>query len=1082
MKFKLFLTLMMFIFTLQGFSEEARLLSNPDISHGKVVFVYAGDLWLVSETGGKATRLTAFPGVESEPHFSPDGKYVAFTGQYEGNADVYIIPVEGGEPVRLTWHPSGDLVRGWSRDGKYVIFASNRTSAPDGSIYKFYRISINGGNPEELPVPWIYEGKFSPDEKFIAYQKVLYWDEEWRNYRGGQAQPIRVINVKTLEQYKLPWDGANDKNPVWIGNKIYFLSDRDYAMNVWSYDINTKEVKQVTFFKEFDCKHLEDGDGKLVFENGGYIYILDPANPEPKKLNVTVTGDFPWARPHWVQADKFIRAADLSPSGKRAVFEARGEIFTVPAKKGSVRNLTNSSGSAEREPAWSPDGQKIAYFSDKGGEYHLVIADQYGKVQKKINFKKPTFYYTLKWSSNSKYVSFTDANRNLYVLNVETEDLTVVDNEGYTFPERTIYPEWSPDSKWLAYTKRLKNNYNAIFVYSLSQKKSYQITDGMAESKSPAWDKSGKYIYFLASTDYGLNVGWLDLSSTERPYHNAIYMAILPSDEPSPLLPESDEEGKEEKEKKEDQKDKKEKNKKDENAVRIDFKKLDQRIIALNIPEGQYSDLKAGEEGTLFYLKKKPEGDGYDLMKYTLKDKESKPFLTGVFNYVISHDGKKLLVYTASRKWAIVDANGKPDPGKGMIKTNEMKFKVEPYAEWMQIFREAWRYQRDYFYVRNVHGLDLDWAYKTYSEWVKYCKHRDDLNYILDILGGETSVGHSFVRGGDYPEVPRVNIGMLGADIVIENGHYRIQKIYDGENWNPDLRAPLRAPGININEGDYLLAVNGKELSTSKNFYSYFEGMAEKQIILTVNNKPTFSGAREVTVVPVRSENTLRQKAWIENNRRIVDKLSNGKLAYVWLPNTALGGYESFNRYYFAQKDKKGVIVDERFNHGGKIADYVIDLLDRELMGYFNNPIGNKTPFTAPNNAIFGPKVMLINEMAGSGGDMLPYMFKKKKIGPLVGMRTWGGLVGIWDVPPLIDFGFITAPRGGFYDTNGEWRVENEGVAPDIEVDMDPKLMSQGRDPQLEKAVEVCLDILKTQEVKLLPQPPDPVRVKRPGK
>ena len=1055
---------------------ETRLLRNPDISNGHITFVYANDIWVADRSGNDVRRLTSYPGTEREPHFSPDGKMIAFTGEYDGNVDVYVVPVEGGEPRRLTWHPAADLVRGWSRDGKSIIFASNRGSVPQPFIYKFWTINLNEKMPRPLPLPRIIEGKFSPDEQKIVYQKISPWESEWRNYRGGQNNPIRIFDLKTFKTQKLPWDGANDKNPVWIGDMIYFLSDRDYAMNIWSFNTTTNELKQVTFFKEFDCKNLESGDKQVIFENGGYLYVYDPATGKAEKLSVTVEGDFPWCRTNWKKVDKFITTFDLSPHGKRAVFEARGEIFTVPAEKGDVRNLTNSSGSAERRPAWSPDGKYISWFSDKGGEYHLVIADQYGENTRTIEFEKPTFYYTPAWSPDSKYLGFTDADRNLWLVNIESGEQTYIDNEGFANPERTLYPEWSPDSKWIAYTRQLDNQFNAIFLYSLDKKKSFQLTDGLSDCKSPAWDSGGKYLYFLSSTDYGLNVGWLDLSSLDRPIRRAVYMAVLSADEPSPFLPESDDETPD-KEKEEEKKDKDEKK---EVKVKIDFTGIDQRILALDVPERSYRHLEAGKEGTLFYLEAVPNEKGFRLHRYILKDREAKKIIDGVSDYTVSFDGEKLLYSTSGGQWAIAGANGDVKAGDGKIKTGDIQMKLNPLAEWKQIFREAWRYQRDYFYVDNVHGLDLDWAYKTYAPWVDYVRHRDDLTYVLDIFSGETSVGHSFVRGGDYPQVKRVPVGMLGADFETANGRFRIKKIYTGENWNPDLRAPLSSPGIDVKEGDYLLAVNGEELTDKMNLYSLFDQTAGKQTRITVNSKPSLSGAREITVVPVRSENALRRRDWIESNRRRVDKMSGGKLAYVWLPNTSVGGYKSFNRYYFAQMDKKGAVIDERFNTGGFIADYIIDLMARELAGYFNNPIGERKPFRAPNAALYGPKVMIINEMAGSGGDMMPYMFRQRKIGPLVGTRTWGGLVGIWDVPPLIDGGTITAPRGGFYNLEGEWDVENKGVAPDIEVEQDAKLVIEGHDPQLEKAVRIALELLKEKEVKILPQPADPIRVKRP--
>ena len=1078
-RFSLILFTTVLFAALQLTAGETRLLRNPDISKDHIAFVYANDIWLADRNGENVRRLTSYPGTESHPHFSPDGKLIAFTGEYDGNTDVYLVSVEGGQPQRLTWHPGTDLVRGWSPDGKRIVFASNRGSAPLSFIFKFWTIAPDEKMPRPIPLPRAMEGKYSPDGQKIVYQKIAPWESEWRNYRGGQNNPIRIFDVQTYETKKLPWNGTNDKNPVWLGNTIYFLSDRDYAMNIWAYDNRTSQLKQVTFFKEFDCKNLESGADRLIFENGGYLYTLDPQTGTPEKISVTVEGDFPWSRTHWEKVEKYITTFALSPHGKRAVFEARGEIFTVPEKKGNVRNLTQSSGSAERRPAWSPDGKYVSWFSDEGGEYHLVIADQYGQNKRNIELKKPTFYYTPAWSPDSKYISFTDTDRNLWLLDVETGEQTYIDNEGYANPERTLYPEWSPDSKWIAYTRQLDNQFNAIFLYSLDKKKSYQLTDGLSDCKSPAWDAGGKYLYFLSSTDYGLNVGWLDLSSLERPVRREIYLVVLSADEPSPLLPESDDEEAKEENGKEDE-DQNDSGDKNQITVRIDFDGIDQRILALNVPQRDYSNLEAGKEGTLFYLENVPNQQGLRLNRYVLKDREAKKVVDGVTDYTVSFDGEKLLYATKDKQWAIAGANGEVKPGEGTIKTADMQMKLNPPAEWKQIFREAWRYQRDYFYVDNVHGLDLDWAYKTYAPWVDYVRHRDDLTYVLDIFSGETSVGHSFVRGGDYPDVNKVPVGLLGADFEIADGRFRIKKIYTGENWNPELRAPLSSPGIDVREGDYLLAVNGTELTDTMNLYSLFDQTAGKQTRITVNSKPTLKGAKEVTVVPVRDETALRRRHWVEENRRKVDRMSGGKLAYVWLPNTSVGGYKSFNRYYFAQMDKKGAVIDERFNTGGYIADYIIDLMSRKLAGYFNNPIGERKPFRAPNAALYGPKVMIINEMAGSGGDMMPYMFRQRKIGPLVGKRTWGGLVGIWDVPALIDGGSITAPRGGFYNLQGQWDVENKGVAPDVEVEQDPKSVIEGHDPQLEKAVQIALELLKEKEVKILPQPADPIRVKRP--
>ena len=1059
-------------------NDETRLLRSPAISDAHIAFVYANDIWIVGRDGGDARRLTTFQGAETAPHFSPDGQTVAFSGQYDGNTDVYIVSVNGGEPQRLTWHPGADLARGWSNDGGSVVFASGRTGAPI-PYPKFWLVSTDGGSPSPMPIPRVYQGKHSPDGRRFVYQKIQQWEDEWRNYRGGQNNPIRIIDLRTLEVQKLPWEGSRDNDPVWIGDRVFFLSDRDFAMNVWSYDLGSGQLEQRTFFEEFDSKNLEGGGGALIFENGGFLYTLDPSGGEPVKLTISARGDFPWARPHWESVGNQIRSGNISPSGKRAVFEARGNIFTVPAEKGDVRALTRTSGVADRVPAWSPDGEHISWFSDAGGEYQLVIADQFGNDPRTVELPNPTFYYTPVWSPDSKHIAFGDADRNLWVVEAESGDVALIDNEGFAHPERNIYPEWSPDSKWIAYSRRLENEYNAIFVYSLGSEESTQLTDGLSDSRSPAWDKSGKYLYFLASTDYGLNVGWLDMTSVLRPLNFAIYMAVLPADEPSPLLPESDDEevAQEEEESEEGSNGEGA----DDGAVRIDFEGIDQRVIALEVPARGYSSLSAGEEGTVFYLENLQNQPGFTLHRYKLSDRESKSVMSGIFGYELSADGKKLLYVMPGNTWGIVDAGGSPNPGDGRLNTSAMQMKVDPAAEWRQMFREAWRYQRDYFYVDNVHGLDLDWVYDTYSPWVDHVRHRVDLTYILDILGGETAIGHSFTGGGDTPDVETVPVGLLGADLVAADGRYRIEKIYTGENWNPNLRAPLSGPGIDVSVGDYILAVDGVDLTADMNPYSVFDRTANKQTVLTLNSRASEEGARQVTVVPVTNEVALRARDWIEGNRRMVDELSDGRLAYVWLPNTGGGGYSYFNRYFFAQKQKEGAVIDERWNGGGLIADYIVDLLSRELLGYFNNPVGDRQPWTAPNAALWGPKVMIINDAAGSGGDMLPYMFRLKGIGPLVGTRTWGGLVGIWDVPALVDGGFITAPRGGFFNLAGEWDVENIGVAPDVEVEMEPRLVADGHDPQLERAVEVALELLQQQQVELLKQPPDPVRVKRPS-
>ncbi|HRF37407.1 MAG TPA: protease, partial [Saprospiraceae bacterium] len=538
-------TALLIVMGIEGFSQETRLLRQATISANHIAFVYAGDVWTAELDGKNPRRLTTHPGTEGNPYFSPDGKWIAFSAEYDGNNDVFVAPVEGGEPRRLTWHPQADIAKGWTPDGKHVLFASGRENAPYPSPDRFWKVSPDGkGLEQALPIPRVWEGSFSPDGKRFAYQMIMPWENEFRNYRGGQNNPIRIIDLANFEQITLPFDGANDREPQWVGDEIFFLSDRDFAMNIWSYNLNTKQLKQVTKFRDFDCKSLRSGAGKLIFENGGRLYTLDAKGGEPKKLTITVEGDFPWARPHWEKVGAGIAEYSLSPGGKRVLMSSRGDVFSVPAEKGDIRNLTTSSGVADRSPACSPDGEKIAYFSDESGEYQLFIADAFGKVQKKIALANPTYYYTPVWSPDSKYLGFGDADRNLWYLDIATGKATLVDNEGSAHPERNIAPAWSPDSKWIAYSKRLGNEFNTIFVYSLEQKKAMQFTDGMSNCKAPVWDKSGKYLYFLSSTDFALGVGWLDLSSYSRVSTQNVYVAVLSKKEASPLKPLSDEEEK----------------------------------------------------------------------------------------------------------------------------------------------------------------------------------------------------------------------------------------------------------------------------------------------------------------------------------------------------------------------------------------------------------------------------------------------------------------------------------------------------------------------------------------------------------
>ena len=1057
-------------------AQGTRLLRQPTVSASQVAFVYASDIWIAPKDGGDARRLTAFQGVEEWPRFSPDGKWIAFTGEYGGNRDVYLVAAEGGEPRRLTWHPGDDDVQGWTPDGKRIVFASGRTGVPV-PFPTFWTVSPDGGMPEQLPIPRAWRGSLSPDGRSAAYLAAGLSDLEWRNYRGGQAQPIWIQSLSDGALEKLPADGSRQMDPVWLDSGVYFISERDLAANVYKYDRASKQVTQLTRFKDYDAKNLAGGPGALAFEQGGYVHLYDLAAGRDRQLANTVRGDLPWARPRWVDLTATsLTSASLSPTGARALFEARGDVFTVPAEKGDWRNLTRSSGAADRNPVWSPDGKQVAWFSDQSGEYQLSLGAADGLTPPRvIALPEKNFYFTPAWSPDGKYLAFTDIGLNLSYVAVSTGALTRVDTDQYMVPNRTVDPVWSPDSKWLAYSKRLDNQFHVVMVHSLATGKNHQLTDGLSDALGPAWDAGGKYLFFLASTDFGLNTGWLDMTSFDRPSRRSAYVMVLRKSDPSPFLPESDDE------KAKPASDTTKAAAKADSAVtvQIDFDGLSQRILALDLPPRPYQQLKTGKAGIVFISEAVENQPGLTLHRYELAKRKATPFLSPIGQFAVSADGAKLL-YGAGDQWGIVATEGAVKVGDGKLSLG-LRTNLDPKAEWRQIFKEAWRFERDFFYVPNLHGADWNQVWRMYQPWIEHVAHRNDLNTVLDILGGELSVGHSFVFGGDSPAIDTVKIGLLGADVAVEQGRYRLKKIFGGENWNPDLRAPLSEPGVNVREGDYLLAVNGVELRSPTNYYSAFEGTAGRQTVLRVNDRPVLDGSREVTVVPVASEVGLRSRAWVEGNRRKVDSLSGGRIAYVWLPNTSTDGYTYFNRYYFAQQNKQGAILDERFNGGGSIADYMVDVVARKLHGFFNNPVGARRPFTAPEAGIWGPKVMLANESAGSGGDMLPYMFKQMKLGPLVGTRTWGGLVGIWDTPPLIDGGAITSPRGGFFNLDGQWDVENIGVAPDIEVEQTPKEVLAGHDPQLERAVAEALRLLAANPVKLLPEPAPPVRVKRPG-
>ena len=1083
------------------------ILQEPTLSRNAIVFVFAGDLWRVSRQGGEAVRLTTHPGQERLPAFSPDGSQIAFTAEYDGNVDVYLMPADGGIPLRLTSHPAADLVAGWTPDGKSVLFTSARAVPTDGT--RLYTVSAAGGPAAELPLPIATEGSFSADGRHLAYVPTLQWQSAWKRYRGGQTRRIWLADLADSSVESLPHGEASEFNPMWIGDAIYFLSDRNGPVSLFAYDLKTKQTRSCFKNSGLDIKSASAGPGAIVFSQFDALRLYDLASGKVTTVDVRLTGDMAEVRPGFKKVEtKNLAHGRLSPTGQRAVFEARGEIVTVPAEKGDPRNLTQTPGVAERDPAWSPDGKWIAYFSDESGDYALHLRDPsgLGEVRKIKLGETPSFFYHPTWSPDSKQIAYADKRGNLWLMNVEKGTSVLVDTQplpnGFE-PDPCAF-SWSPDSRWLTYSRILMNRLTAIFIYSLESGHTHQVTDGMSDAAYPQFSDSGQYLYFAASTDSGPAGGWGDLSGVNRPVTSSLYLAVLNKTNASPLAPESDEE-KSEAEKAKDAaqdgpKDKEaekseatDSSKTNEKAkvaeakpaetntpplVKIDFDNLSQRILALPMPARNYKGLFAGKSNALFAL----EGPLVDplgsdgpaectVQKFDLTKRKAEKFADKVKAFSMANNREKVLLQIGD-DWFLTGADTSPKDGDGKLKLDGFQILVDPRAEWRQMYHETWRIERDFFYDPGHHGLDLNATETRYEPYLEGLASRSDLNFLFEEMLGEMTVGHMFIGGGDEPEVKHVKVGLLGADFSIENGRYRFSRIYNGENWNPDLRAPLTEPGVNVAVGDYLLAVDGRDVPGTAEVYSFFQDRADKLVTLRVGPNPDGSGARDIKVKPVENEHGLRNRAWVEDNRRTVERLSSNRLAYVHLPDTHAGGYRAFNRYFFAQVDKQGFIIDERFNHGGLLADYIVDYLHRKVLSNVAHREG--ADYSLPLGANAGPKVMLINEFAGSGGDALPWYFRKLAIGPLVGRRTWGGLVGIGGYPELMDGGRVTAPHMALYGTEGQWEVENKGISPDFEVELDPKAWRAGRDLQLEKAVQIALESLAKNPPEPFKRPPYP--------
>ena len=1069
---------------------DTRLLNDPAISKRNIAFVYAGDLWIANLDGTSVRRLTSDVGLESHPAFSPDGSLVAFSAQYEGNTDVYVVSVEGGVPKRLTWHPGPDLVQGFTPDGTAILFTSDRV-AYNNRYTQLFKVPAGGGMEELLEIPHAYRAAYSEDGKRIAYNPLSPRYQQWKGYRGGTVSRISIYSTSdhSVEKVPQPEGRCNDAEPMWLGNSVYFLSDREGEFNLFSFDAQTKVIRQHTRHTDFPVLNASSGGGKIIYEQAGYLHLFDPNTGSSSRLKIGVADDLAMARPRFVKGAKYIRNASLSPSGVRVALEFRGEIVTVPADKGDARNLTNSVGVHERSPVWSPDGKQIAYFSDESGEYELHVRDQSGKEPpKKLKLSGAGYYDRPAWAPDSQKIAYADNAWSVFWTDLRSGKTKKIATEKLYGPQKTIRPVWSPDSKWVAYTLSTASYIQTVYVYSVDQDKSFPISDGMSDATEPVFDRGGKYLYFLASTDAGPVRNWFALSNQDLRVTRSIYLVVLPKNLASPLVKESDEEKAQEERKERDESE--DKNKVPPlGSVVMDLERIQDRVLALPVPAAEISNLHVGQAGHVYYLK---NVDGKtSLERFDLKERKSKNILPEVNQtYEISADTRHLL-YRLKDAWTVIPVDKKPevasvpkpddpDKDKGKLKVEAIEVLVDPRAEWQQMFNEAWRINRDYFYAPNMHGVDWKAAREKYSAFLPHLAARGDLNRVIQWMCSELSVGHHRVSGGDdFAQPHAVPGGLLGADYRIENGRYRFKKVYGGLNWNPDLRSPLLEPGVNVRAGEYLIAVAGQQLRPPKNVYSLFENTADKLIDITVGPNPDGSGSRTVAVVPIADEHALRNRDWVEGNLKKVTAATEGRVAYVYVPNTAAEGYKYFKRYFYPQAYKEAVIVDERFNAGGSLADYYLDILGRPLIAYWAMRYGDD--MKTPSASIQGPKAMIIDETAGSGGDLLPWMFHKFKMGTLIGQRTWGGLVGVLGFPVLMDGGTVTAPNLAIWTTDQGWVVENEGMPPDIEVEQTPADVIAGRDPQLEKAIQVVMAELKKNPVPAPKRPPYPVKVRKPA-
>jgi len=1090
-------------------SQEGRMMRFPDISKDKIAFYYGGDLWLASTSGGVARRITTHPGRELFPKFSPDGKWLAFTGQYDGNFNVYVMPAEGGQPRQLTFHqgsaqPLSDRmgihneVVAWTPDSKRVVFISRR-DATNGWIKRQYTVSVDGGLPEPLPMDQGGVASFNADGSKIAYNPIFRNFRTWKRYTGGMAQSITIYDLKNNSSEDVPHTEWTDTFPMWRGNTIYFSSDRGegHRLNLYSYDLGSKQIEQLTHYTDFDVMWPSLGPDSIIYENGGYLYTFDLQSKQAKKLTIYVPGETDQRMKRWASANKLVTDFDISPDGKRAVIAARGDVFTVPAKEGSIRNLTHTQGIREKSVAWSPDGKSIAYISDRTGEDELFIVPQDGLgKEQQITSGYKGFKFPPSWSPDSKKLAWADKDLRLWYIDVTDKKPVQVDQAKYG--EITNY-SWSPDSKWITYDRPVDTGYSIVNLYSLADGKITPVTDSMTNSYLPMFDPDGKYLYFLSDRDFNEVLGNVDFEFA-NPKTTRVYIATLKADEPSPFPALSDESEPKKEEPAASAKDEKsaakgkeadktkegkEKETEKKPEFRIDLDGIQNRIVALPGDPGVIRTMSVAK-GYIYYstvpiqgLSGPMSGENSGVHVYDLKKHKAKDLLENVERFTVSFDGTKLLYQAegapGTQTYGIIDAkpDGPKKVGDGALSLSNLKMEVDPVAEWKDAFNEVYRQERDYFFEKSMNGNDWDKIRDKYAALLPYVPDRYTLTYILGEMIGELSNSHTYVGGGDYPDLPHTNVGLLAADYEADKstGYYRFKKIYTGENWHDKLRSPLTEPGVNVHEGDYLIAVNGRSLKAPQNPYELFVNTANDTVTLTVNSKPSEDGARNVKVKPIADEGELRENYWIESNRKKVDAATNGRVGYIYIPDMGAPGLNAFVKQYFPQIRKEGMIIDVRYNGGGFVDQLIFERLRRILAGM--DTARNWEPGTVPPNVFHGSMLAITNHYAASDGDIFSYFFKYYKLGPLIGERTWGGVRGIRGNFPLIDGGYITRPEFGRYDLNSKWVVENHGVQPDVVVENRPEDVVKGKDTQLDKAIEMVLKDMQEHPKKLAPKPPD---------